>query len=116
MSTFVVRSNSPGQIHRKKTGVMESPNVFLLFPLFSFLTVVKPDQKPESKRWHPSWLAVQATSSVTRIKKRVDAKVKIETYRMYNGGRDTDLRQNQGGNNHIPREVRGDTEEVGLEG
>lgn len=114
MSTFVVRSNSPGQIHRTKTGVIESPNVFLLFPLFSFLTMVKPDQKPESKRWHPSRLAV-ATSSMMNIKKRVDMKMKIETYRMYNGGRDTDLQQNQGGNNHIPREVRGDTEEVDLE-
>lgn len=89
MSTFVVRSNSPGQIHRTKTGVIESPNVFLLFPLFSFLTMVKPDQKPESKRWHPSRLAVQATSSMMNIKKRVDMKMKIETYRMYNGGRDT---------------------------
>jgi len=77
--------------------------------------MVKPDQKPESKRWYPSRLTVQATSCVARIKK-VDARVKTEAYRMYNGERDTDPWQNQGGNNHIPREVRGETEEVGLEG
>ena len=46
----------------------------------------------------------------------MDAKVKTEAYRMHNGERDTEPWQNQGGNNNIPREVRGETEEVGLEG
>lgn len=52
----------------------------------------------------------------SRIKKKVDAKVKTEAYRMYNGEGIQIHGLIKGGNNHIPREVREMQRGVGLEG